>query len=133
MHMKATLPTLLAMSLLVTACSSGVTVADKEIVSEYPEQKPVMLAWQGLTEAALAKDCGVLLTHFRLTLKVEEESCPDIYAYFEDGVPQVDWSRTDWSTSNGKAKIYELGGGSITSFIHNEADDSWRSDEKFWE
>ena len=121
------------MSLLLTACSSGITVADKETISEFPEQKPVMLAWQGLTEAVAAKDCETVLTYFRVTLKVEGESCPDIYAYFDDGAPAVDWSRTDWSTSNGKAKIYAVDGGSITSFIHNEADDSWKSDEKFWE
>lgn len=131
--MKAYLPTLLAMSLFVTACSSDITVADKETIKAYPEQKPVMLAWQGLTEAVEAKDCETVLTYFRITLNVEGESCPDIYAYFEGGVPVVDWSRTDWSASEGKAKIYAADGGSITSFIHNEADDSWRSDEKFWE
>lgn len=131
--MKAFLPTLLAMSLFVTACSSGITVADKDTINEFPEQKPVMLAWQGLTEAAEAKDCEKVLTYFRITLNVEGESCPDIYTYFKDGAPEVDWSRTDWSASQGKAKIYAVDGGSITSFIHNEADDSWRSDEKFWE
>lgn len=131
--MKAYLPAILALSLFVTACSSGITVADKETIKEFPEQKPVMLAWQGLSEAAAAKDCEEALTYFRLTLKVEGESCPDIFAYFEKEAPEIDWSRTEWSSSNGKAKIYSADGGSITSFIHNEADGSWRSDEKFWE
>ena len=132
--MKALSPTLLvAMTLLITACNSSITVADPETISEYPEQKPVMLAWQGLAQAAADKDCETLVTYFRITLNVEGELCPEIYAYFDGGAPSVDWSRTDWSASNGKAKIYELDGASITSFIHNEADDSWKSDEKFWE
>lgn len=129
--MKA-LSTLLALSLLLTACGTSINVADKETIDAYPELKPVMLAWQGLVEAATEKNCTATLEYMRLTLKVDEEACPDIFAYFET-VPEIDWARTDWSSSGGKAKIYELDGGSIASFIHNEADDSWRSDEKFWE
>lgn len=128
-----TLPTLLALSLLLTACGTSINVADDETVDAYPELKPVMLAWQGLVEAATEKDCTATLEYFRLTLKVDEEACPDIFAYFEEEVPEIDWARTDWSATGGKAKIYELDGGSVASFIHNEADDSWRSDEKFWE
>lgn len=130
--MKA-LSTLLALTLLLTACGTSISVATDEEIKAYPELKPVMLAWQGLTEAATEKDCTTTLEYFRLTLKVDEESCPDIFAYFEEGVPEIDWARTDWSASGGKAKIYKLDGGSIASFIHNEADDSWRADEKFWE
>ncbi len=131
--MKALFPSLLMLSLLLTACGSSINVATDEEIDAYPEAKPVMLAWQGLSEAAQAKDCTTTLEYIRITLDVEEADCPAIFAYFEDEVPEVDWSRTDWSSSNGKAKIYAKDGGSITSFIHNEADDSWRTDERFWE
>lgn len=92
-----------------------------------------MLAWEALVEAAEAKDCDAVLAQMRISLKLESEACPDIFEYFEDGAPDIDWSRTEWSTTGGKAKIYELGSGSITSFIHNEADDTWKNDELFWE
>jgi len=131
--MKTFFPILLTLSLLLTACGNSITVADKGTIEAFPEQKPVMLAWQGLTEAVKAEDCEAVLSYMRLTLNLEEDVCPAIYAYFKDGIPEVEWIRTDWSISNGKAKIYAVDGGSIMSFIHNEADDSWRSDDKFWE
>lgn len=131
--MKAFFSTLSLAALFLSACGTSVSVAEPSVVKEYPEQKPVMLAWQTIVEAAEAKNCELLLGQMRISLQLEAEACPDIYEYFEDGAPDVDWSRTDWSTTGGKAKIYELGGGSITSFIHNEADGTWKNDELFWE
>ena len=131
--MKARFSLLLLFTLLLTACGGAITVATPEEIEAYPEAEGAMRTWQGIVDSVEAKDCETLLTYTRLTLNVEGDACPDIYAYFEDEVPVVDWSRTDWSTSGGKAKIYEKDGGSITSFIHNEKDDSWRTDEKFWE
>jgi hypothetical protein len=131
--MKTKFAFLLSLTVLLAACGSDIDVATEEEVNEYEDQEPVMLAWQGLVEAAEAKDCETLLTYMRNSLNVTGEVCPDIYEYFKDGAPVIDWSRTDWSTSGGKAKIYEKEGGSVTSFIHNEADDTWKTDEKFWE
>lgn len=119
--------------LLITACGrQPITVADPATVKAYPELVPVILAWQGMVEAANKQDCAAFLEHMRITLKLDESVCQAVFDYFTD-VPEVDWERTDWSASRGKAKIYKMNGGSITSFIHNEADDSWRSDEIFWE
>ena len=118
-------------SLLLTACNS-LSVIDSDVLSKYPELEGPATTWQAMVDSAEAQDCTAFLDTMRLTLNLTEEVCPDVFAYFEN-TPIVDWQRTDWSTTGGKAKIYEMGGGSITSFIHNEADDSWRSDELFWE
>lgn len=124
---------LIICTLLLTACGrQRITVADPATVKAYPEIVPVILAWQGMVEAAVNEDCAGFLGYMRITLKLDESVCPAVFDYFST-VPDVDWERTDWSTSGGKAKIYKMNGGSITSFIHNEADDSWRSDEIFWE
>lgn len=131
--MKALLSSFILSALFLTACASSISVAEPQTVREYPEQKPVMLAWQAIVEAAEAEDCDALLAQMRLSLRLEEEVCPTIYEYFEDGAPDIDWSRTEWNSTGGKAKIYELGAGSITSFILNEADDTWKTDQLFWE
>lgn len=122
---------LLAFAFLLTACNS-ITVADKEVLDDYPELEGAVLAWQSMVDTAAAEDCAGFLENMRLTLKVEEDECPAIFEYFEEA-PEVDWSRSSWSSSGGKVKIYSTEGGSILSFILNEADDSWRADERFWE
>jgi len=122
----------IAFSLFLTACGSSLSVIDSDTLSKYPELEGTATAWQSMVDSAAAQDCDTFLTNMRLTLKLTSEVCPAAFAYFENA-PVVDWQRTDWSSTGGKAKIYEMGGGSITSFIHNEADDSWRSDEIFWE
>ena len=119
-------------ALLLTACSSNLTVADKDTLKAYPELEGAIWAWQSMVDSAAAEDCKTFLENMRLTLKLTEEACPAAFKYFEEA-PIVDWSRTDWSSSGGKAKIYEMGSGSIASFILNEADNSWRADEIFWE
>ena len=123
---------LVLFTLLLTACGSSLTVADKDTLKEYPELEGTIWAWQSMVDSAAAEDCATFLENMRLTLDLTEEACPAAFEYFEE-TPLVDWSRTDWSSSGGKAKIYEMGGGSIASFIHNEADNSWRADEIFWE
>lgn len=128
------LTSLLALSaLFFTACGSAITVADKETIKAYPELEGAMLTWQGMVEAVQANDCAAFLEGMRLTLQLDETVCEAAFDYFSDGVPEVDWARSDWSTSGGKVKIYKKDGGSITSFILNEADDSWRADDIFWE
>ena len=119
-------------ALLLAACNSGLTVADKDVLKTYPELEGTIWAWQSMVDSADAEDCEAFLENMRITLNLTEEVCPAAFAYFEE-TPIVDWSRTDWSASGGKAKIYEMGGGSIASFINNEADGSWRADEVFWE
>lgn len=121
----------LATVALLTACTK-ITVADREILKNNPELKGPILAWQAMVDTAAEEDCEAFLETVRLTLKLTEEVCPAAFSYFENA-PEVAWERTEWSTTNGKAKIYEKDGGSITSFILNEADDSWRSDQVFWE
>lgn len=131
--MKSFLSLLLGTALLLTACStSNLSVADPEILDTHPELEGPILAWQGMVDAAAEEDCAAFLEYMRITLKLTEEVCPAAFEYLEKA-PEVNWERTDWSTSGGKAKIYSVEGGSITSFIHNEADDSWRSDQLFWQ
>lgn len=119
-------------ALLLTACAPKLTVADKDILKEYPELEGTIWAWQSMVDSTAAEDCAGFLENMRITLDLTEEVCPAAFDYFKEA-PVVDWSRTDWSTSGGKAKIYEMGGGSIASFILNESDNSWRADEVFWE
>ena len=120
------------LTLAFTACGETVTVATSDELRDYSDQKPIMLAWQGMMEAAQAEDCEGALEYIRVTVQADSTACPAIYTYFED-TPTIDWSRTQWSGTGDKAKIYEKDGGSITSFIHNTADDTWKADEKFWE
>ncbi len=119
-------------SLLLAACSS-VDVADKEIIKANPDLKGAIHAWQGLVDAAEAEDCEEFMNHMRKTIGMTEEDCPAAFAYFADGAPIVEWEKTDFSTTGIKAKIYEDGSGSITSFIHDTANNEWRSELKFWE
>lgn len=120
------------LSLILSGCGNSLTVIDSETLNKYPELEGAATAWQSMVDSAEAKDCIGFLENMRLTLKLTEDVCPAAFAYFEEA-PVVDWGRTEWSSTGGKAKIYEMDSGSITSFIHNEADDSWRSDEIFWE
>lgn len=119
--------------LLLTSCGGpSYSVAEPEVLKEYPELVGAINTWQAMVDAADSEDCTAFLDAMRISLKLTDEVCPAAFEYLND-VPQVDWSRTEWSSTGGKAKIYKFEGGSITSFIHNEADDSWRSDTIFWE
>ena len=122
---------LLGISLL-TACSQDYTVVDEETLDTNPELEGVVTAWQNLVDAGAEEDCDAVLEQMRSSLNMTEESCPEAFAYLKDA-PEVDWSKTDWNESAGKAKIYKMNGGSITAFILDTSDDTWRADSFFWE
>lgn len=127
--MKALLSSFLILSLSFAACG-GSDVASNEDMNAYPEQEPLMNTWQALTDAANDEDCEEVMSHMRDNLNVVEEDCEAIFTYFQEEQPEVEWSRTDWSATNEKAKIYELDGGSLTSFV--KKDGEWLVDENFW-
>ncbi len=126
--MKALFSSFLVLSLSFAACGSD--VASNEDKNAYPEQEPLMDAWQELSDAANDEDCEAVLSHMRGNLNVTEEDCEAIFTYFQEEQPQVEWSRTDWSATNEKAKVYELDAGSLTSFV--KEDGEWLVDESFW-
>jgi hypothetical protein len=130
--MKRIFLSLTIFTLLLTACGSSLTVIDGETLSSNPELKGVAESWQGIVDAAATQDCERFLSHMRSSLQLTEEDCTDAFEYLED-VPEIDWARTEWNSSGGKAKIYKMESGSLTGFILNEANDVWGADEKFWE
>lgn len=117
-------------TVLLTACG-GYTVATEEELKNHPEQEGVIDTWQQMVDAGAGDDCQTVLDHMRKTLAVTEESCDAALAYLKDA-PTIDWSRTDWSTGGGKAKIYQENGASVTGFILDTKDNVWRADTIFW-
>lgn len=118
--------------LALTACGTSLTVIDSETLKAYPEVKGVAQSWQGMVDAAQANDCETFLSYMRLSLQLDEEACPAALAYMTDA-PEIDWARTEWNATGGKARIYVVNGGGLTGFILNEATDVWGADEVFWE
>lgn len=132
--MKRILALSIITSLFLTACGgSGLTSEQQDLLSDYPELEGPMLAWNALAEAGESEDCEGLIDGMRLSLQLDEETCPAAFEFFADGAPEIDWERTEWSSTGGKAKIYEMDKGDLTSFILNEATDEWRADTVFWE
>lgn len=123
---------LILSALLLTACGQNYTVVDEETLDTNPELEGIVTAWQNLVDAGVNDDCDAVLEQMRSSLNMTEETCPEAFEYLKDA-PEVDWSKTDWNESAGKAKIYKLNGGSITSFILDTSDDTWRADSFFWE
>lgn len=130
--MKKLITLLLATSLLFTACGGGMSVIDDETLSANPELKDIAVAWQGMVDAAADQDCAVFLEGVRVSVNATEEDCPAAFEYLSD-YAGVEWSKTEWNATGGKAKIYEIDGGSITGLILNEATGVWGADSKFWE
>lgn len=116
----------------LTACGQNYTVVDEETLNTNPELEGVVSAWQNLVDAGTDENCDAVLEQMRSSLNMTEESCPDAFEYLKTA-PEVDWSKTDWNESAGKAKIYKMNGGSITSFILDTSDDTWRADSFFWQ
>jgi hypothetical protein len=132
--MKRITSLLIFSAILLTACGGqNITVADPEVMNEYPEQKGIIQAWQTIVDAAESGDCETFLSQTRLTLKLEEADCVPAFEFMNSRDLIIDWSRTEWSTGNGKAKIYELEKGSLTSLVLNSATDVWGIEEVFWE
>src|SRR3989338_4686690 len=69
--------------LLLAACNSGLTVADKDVLKTYPELEGTIWAWQSMVDSAAAEDCEGFLENMRITLNLTEEVCPAAFAYFE--------------------------------------------------
>lgn len=122
---------LLLSTLLFTACGQTYTVADPETIEANPDLAGVIDSWQRLVDAGAEEDCAAILEQMRSSLNLTEEACPAAIEYLKNA-PEVDWEKTDWNATGGKAKIYELDGGSITAFLLEESDDTWRADSAFW-
>ncbi len=121
-------------ALFLTACvGTSLTVIDDETLATYPELEDIAVAWEALADAAEAEDCEAFLAQMRSSLQLTEEDCPSAFEYYEDGVPPIEWEKTQWNADMGKAKIYEVNSGSITSFILNGATDVWGADTIFWD
>jgi len=71
-------------ALLLAACNSGLTVADKDVLKTYPELEGTIWAWQSMVDSAAAEDCEAFLENMRITLNLTEEVCPAAFAYFEE-------------------------------------------------
>lgn len=121
---------LAALTLLLTSCSSY-TVATSDDLKNNPEQVPVIDTWQQMVDAANSGDCQTILDHMRKSLSLKDDSCDAAIAYLKDA-PVIDWSRTNWSTEGGKAKIYQENGASISGFILDTKEGTWRADTIFW-
>lgn len=130
--MKYLIPTFTLLAVFLTACASTLTVATPEELDMYPEQESLMNGWQELVDAALIEDCEAFLDHTRSTLEVSEDECVDIFNYFAEDNPPIDWSKTAWSSTGSKAKIYEVNQGSLTGVILDESTDLWKVDTRFW-
>ncbi|MBT4384219.1 hypothetical protein HOD30_00550 [Candidatus Peregrinibacteria bacterium] len=130
--MKLLLATTAIFTLLLSACSSGLSGADKEAASEFPELKGAIEAWSTMQDAAERKDCETFMNHMRLATKTTEADCPAAFDFMNKGYT-IDWSRSEWNASSGKVKIYVEDSGSLTAFILNGATDVWGADSKFWE
>jgi hypothetical protein len=130
--MKKIITLFLTSALLLTACGGGAPVIDNETLDANPEVADISAAWQNLVDAAENEDCEAFLEGMRLSVDATEEDCPAAFEYLAD-YAGVEWSKTEWNASGGKAKIYEIDGGSITGLILNEATGVWGADEKFWE
>ena len=130
--MKKLASLIILSTLLLTACNN-LTVIDSDTLKEYPELKGVATSWQALSDAAAAEDCETFLDHMRDSLVLTEEDCPAAFEFFEDGVPPIDWARTEWNDDGGKVKIFEVNSGSITGFILNTVTDVWGASEVFWD
>lgn len=130
--MKKLITLILASSLLLTACGGAAPVIDGETLDANPEVAEISAAWQGLADAAANEDCEAFLEGIRLSVDATEEDCSAAFEYFAD-YAGVDWSKTEWNASGGKAKIYQVDSGSITGLILNESTGVWGADSKFWE
>lgn len=120
-------------SLVLAACGSSLYVIDSETLKFYPEVEDLARDWQGLAEAAQAENCEAVEEYMRIATNFTEEDCSDVFEYFVEGAPEVDWAKTEWTSSMGKAKIFELEGGSIGGFVLNEAEGVWGAEDRFWE
>jgi hypothetical protein len=121
------------LTIALTACvGTSYTVIDSDTLTAHPELKGVVESWQGMVDAAEVDDCETFLSYMRVSLGLDEEACPNALEFMADA-PPVDWEKTEWNSTGGKAKIYELESGSITGFILNEATGEWGADELFWE
>lgn len=119
-------------ALILTGCNKAdLGDVDSAILDEHPRLQELADTWETMKEAALNKDCETLLSYTRSSLNLTEESCPVAYEYFAEA-PEIDWAKTAWSTEDGKAKIYEMDKGSITSFIFDGRYKIWRADSEFW-
>lgn len=119
-------------TLFLTGCGGAdLSGVDKETLDSHPRLEEVADTWEVMQTAAANEDCATLLSYMRKSLNLTEEACPAAYDYFASVQP-VDWGKTAWSTGDGKAKIYELDKGSITSFIYDGRDEIWRADDEFW-
>ena len=128
----ATISLLSLAALLLTSCGGpDLTGVDQSTINLHPKLTELAETWQTIEIAANGKDCATILSYMRKSLNLTEESCPAAYDYFKDA-PEVDWNKTDWTADEGKAKIYETGKGSITSFIYDGRDGIWRADDEFW-
>ncbi|MFA5792255.1 MAG: hypothetical protein WC897_00085 [Candidatus Gracilibacteria bacterium] len=119
-------------TLILTGCGKAdLSQVDGETLDTHPRLQEVADTWETMKESAINKDCTTLLSYMRSSLNLTEESCTVAYEYFAEA-PEVDWARTDWSTEDGKAKIYQTDRGSITSFIYDGRYKIWRADSEFW-
>ena len=119
-------------ALLLTSCGGpDLTGVDQSTINLHSKTPELVQTWQTIEAAATSKDCTTILSYMRKSLNLTEESCPAAYDYFKNA-PEVDWNKTDWTADEGKAKIYEMGKGSITSFVFDGRDGIWRVDTEFW-
>jgi hypothetical protein len=122
---------LLSLPLLLTACTSY-TVATDEDLKNHPELKEVIDTWQTMVDAGAEDDCQTVLDHMRKSLALTDEVCDAALAYLKEA-PAIDWDRTDWNATGGKAKIYQENGPSVTGFILDGHTNVWGADTLFWE
>ena len=122
-----------AMMTLLAGCGSGpdLTGIEQYTINLHPAITGLATDWQALQAAAQDEDCTAVLSYMRKSLNVTEENCPAIYDYFKNA-PEVDWNKTEWSTDDGKAKIYEMDKGSITTLILDTKANVWRVEGDFW-
>ncbi|MFA5855062.1 MAG: hypothetical protein WC846_02090 [Candidatus Gracilibacteria bacterium] len=134
--MKKTIVAMLSLlsiaALLLTSCGGpDLTGVDQSTINLHSKTPELVQTWQTIEKAAQGKDCATILSYMRKSLNLTEQSCPAAYDYFKNA-PEVDWNKTDWTADEGKAKIYELDKGSITSLIYDGRDEIWRVDTEFW-
>lgn len=131
--MKRFLALTLLSTLLLSACMgeqlSEDTISAEDLAAT-PELEEPALAWQGLVDAYQAGDCEAAMEELHRQIEVDDE-CAALFGYFDDnGVPTIEWSRSDWNATGIKVKVYELDGPSIGSFALVNGE--WKVEKAFW-
>ncbi len=116
---------------LLTACNSVEELGvSKEVMNANPEIKDLSLAWDQITYAAQTQDCEAFLSHTLSDSGITESDCKEAGRALEEGIPSIDWERSEFNGDRSRVKLYQMEEGDLAYFVLE--DKKWFLENDFW-